>query len=160
TPCYASIDRAAYAVQPVEGVQQVPLGVGPHNYVFSLLRAQLPGGAPAFLIDCPALYARTSLYTSDPDEHLRFLSFTLAALTACQRLKWAPEILHCNDWHTAFAPLFLLTTWEGERLFAATRTVLTIHNIGYQGSFPASKLPDLGLAPGKTHLLHQDDLRA
>src|SRR5256885_12289697 len=36
-------------------------------------------------IDCPALYARTALYTSDPDEHLRFLAFTRAALTACQR---------------------------------------------------------------------------
>jgi starch synthase len=160
TPCYASIDRAAYSVQPVEGVQQVPLGVGPHNYVFSLLRAQLPGGAPAYLIDCPALYARTTLYTSDPDEHLRFLGFTRAALTACQRLNWAPQLLHCNDWHTAFAPLFLRTLWEGERVFAATRTVLTIHNIGYQGSFPASKLADLGLPPGKNYLLHQDDLRA
>ncbi|TLZ30319.1 MAG: hypothetical protein E6K25_08410, partial [Gammaproteobacteria bacterium] len=102
TPCYASIERAAYAAQPVAALQQVPLAVGPNNYRFSVLRAQLPGGAPAYLIDCPALYARTALYTSDPDEHLRFLAFTRAALTACQRLGWAPQVLHCNDWHTAF----------------------------------------------------------
>ena len=159
TPCYASIDRAAYSVQPVEGLQQVPLAVGPNNYVFSVLRAQLPGGAPAYLIDCPALYARTALYTSDPDEHLRFLGFTRAALAACQRLAWAPQVLHCNDWHTAFAPLFLKTVWEDEPLFAATRTVLTIHNIGYQGIFPAARIADLGL-PGRRSLLHQDDLAA
>ena len=160
TPCYASIDRAAFGAEPVEGLQQVPLGVGAHNYVFSVLRAQLPHGAPAYLIDCPALYARTSLYTADPDEHLRFLGFTRAALSACQRLNWAPHILHCNDWHTAFAPLFLRTLWESEPLFAATRTLLTIHNIGYQGIFPAAKLADLGLPPGKAYLLHQDDLIA
>ena len=159
TPCYASIERAAYAAQPVAALQQVPLAVGPNNYRFSVLRAQLPGGAPAYLIDCPALYARTALYTSDPDEHLRFLAFTRAALTACQRLGWAPQVLHCNDWHTAFAPLFLRTAWQDEPLFAATRTVLTIHNIGYQGIFPAARIADLGL-PGRRNLLHQPDLAA
>jgi starch synthase len=148
TPCYASIDRAAHSAQPVEALQQVPLAVGPNNYVFSVLRARLPGGVPAYLIDCPALYARSALYTSDPDEHLRFLAFTRAVLTACQRLGWAPQVLHCNDWHTAFAPLFLRTVWEDEPLFAATRTVLTIHNIGYQGIFPAARIADLGL-PGR-----------
>ena len=159
TPCYASIDRAAYAAQPLAALQQVPLALGPNKYMFSVLRAQLPGGAPAYLIDCPALYARTGLYTSDPDEHLRFLAFTRAALTACQRLGWAPQVLHCNDWHTAFAPLFLRTAWQDEPLFAATRTVLTIHNIGYQGIFPAARIADLGL-PGRRNLLHQPDLAA
>src|SRR3977135_2222521 len=100
TPCYASIDRAAHSAQPVEALQQVPLAVGPNNYLFSVLRARLPGGAPAYLIDCPALYARSALYTSDPDEHLRFLAFTRAALVACPRLAWAPQVLHCNDWTT------------------------------------------------------------
>ena len=159
TPCYASINRAAHSAQPVEALQQVPLAVGPNNYLFSVLRARLPGGAPAYLIDCPALYARSALYTSDPDEHLRFLAFTRAVLTACQRLGWAPQVLHCNDWHTAFAPLFLRTVWEDEPLFAATRTVLTIHNIGYQGIFPAARIADLGL-PRRRNLLHPGDLAA
>jgi starch synthase len=160
TPCYASIDRAAYGAEPVAELQQVPLAVGAHNYVFSVLKATLPGAVPAYLIDCPALYARTTIYTADPDEHLRFLAFTRAALSACQRLRFAPQILHLNDWHTAFAPLFLRTAWAQEPLFARTRTLLTIHNIGYQGVFPASQLADLGLAAADTRLLHQDDLRA
>src|SRR5204862_189040 len=46
TPCYASIERAAHAAQPVAALQQVPLAVGPNNYRFSVLRAQLPGGSP------------------------------------------------------------------------------------------------------------------
>src|SRR5262249_45487724 len=61
TPAYASIDRAACKARPVPEVSQVPLAVGAHTYVFSLLRAELPGGAPVYLVDCPALYARTTL---------------------------------------------------------------------------------------------------
>jgi starch synthase len=160
TPCYGSIERATYGVEPLAGLQQLPLAVGPHHYVFSVLRAQLPGGAPAFLIDCPQLYDRGTLYTADPDEHLRFLAFTRAALIAVTRMQWPVQLLHCNDWHSAFAPLLLRTVWEQEPLFRATRTLLTIHNIGYQGSFPAAQLADLGLPPGKSSLLHQADLAA
>jgi len=160
TPCYGSIDRAAFGAEPVAGLTQIPLAVGPHSYVFSVLRAALPGGAPAYLIDCPALYARTAIYTTDPDEHVRFLALTRAALIACQRLRWSPQLIHCNDWHTAFAPLFLRTLWEREPLFRASRTVLTIHNIGYQGIFPAAQVADLGLPPGALRLLHAADFTA
>jgi starch synthase len=160
TPCYASIDRAAWDVAPVAGLTQIPLAVGPHSYVFSVLRAALPGGAPAYLIDCPALYARTAIYTTDPDEHLRFLAFTRATLIACQRLTWSPQVVHCNDWHTAFAPLFLRTVFRNEPVFSASRTVLTIHNIGYQGIFAAAQVADLGLPPAALTLLHQADLAA
>ena len=160
TPCYDTIDRAAFAIEPVAGLADIPLRLGPHSYLFSLLRAVLPGGTPTYLIDCPALYARGTIYTTDPDEHLRFLALTRAALVACQRLGWAPQVIHSNDWHTAFAPLFLRTVWDREPLFAAARTVLTIHNIGYQGIFPAAQVTDLGLPPGSLHLLHQPDLAA
>jgi starch synthase len=112
------------------------------------------------LIDCPALYARPSIYTGDPDEHLRFLAFTRAALMICERLRWAVQILHCNDWHTAFAPLYLRAGHRREPWFAATRTVLTIHNIGYQGIFPAAAVADLGLSAADTQLLQQADLAA
>ncbi len=65
----------------------------------------------------------------------------------------------CNDWHTAFAPLFLKAVYDWDRLFAGTRSVLTIHNIGYQGVFGSASVEDLGLGP-KNYMLHQDDLRA
>jgi starch synthase len=99
------------------------------------------------------------IYTTDPDEHLRFLALTRAVLATCQRMQWSPQILHCNDWHTAFGPLFLKALYDGEALFSRTRSVLTIHNIGYQGVFSSTAIADLELGP-KTYLLHQDDLRA
>ena len=160
TPLYSSIDRAALAATPVAGLTGLALDVGPHHYVFSVLAAQLAGGAPLFLIDCPALYARATLYTGDPDEHLRFLALTRAALLSSARLGQRVAILHCNDWHTAFAPLLLRTAYEAEPVFAGTRTLLTIHNIGYQGIFPAADVADLGLRADQLPLLHQADLAA
>src|ERR1700756_4846063 len=66
-PCYASIDAGALAARPVAALQQLPLELGEHRYVFSVLEAALPGagGAPGFFLDCPALYAPPSLYTPD-----------------------------------------------------------------------------------------------
>ena len=160
TPCYACIDRAAVRAQPLPGLQSLPLAVGAHAYVFSVLQGYLPASTvPVYLIDCPQLYARATLYTSDPDEHLRFLAFTRAVFTACQRLRWAPQILHCHDWHAAFAPLFLKSSYVSEALFAGTRTLLTIHNIGYQGIFSATHVADLDLGDD-VGMLHQDDLAA
>ena len=78
------LDADASGDEPVTSLTDVPLALGAHEYVFSVLRAVLPGGAPAYLIDCPALYARGAIYTGDPDEHLRFLALTRAALLACR----------------------------------------------------------------------------
>jgi starch synthase len=73
-------------------------------------------------------------------------------------LQWAPDVVHCNDWHTALIPLYLRTLYAWDRLFARTRTVLTIHNIGYQGTFGTDVLDDLGLRQVQ-HLFHQGDYR-
>ncbi|HKF96756.1 MAG TPA: glycogen synthase, partial [Steroidobacteraceae bacterium] len=160
SPAYDFIDRSACAAEPVAGLAQIPLTLGSHTYEFSVLRASLPQSATAYLIDCPELYARGPIYTSDPDEHLRFLALTRAALSVCLRLRFAPQIIHCNDWHTAFAPLYLRTVYASEPLFARARSVLTIHNIGYQGIFPAALVADLGLSAQARPLLYQPELAA
>src|SRR5579859_459738 len=88
TPLYSSIDRNKFPMHPVEGLQDIDVPVGPHRYVMSVMTAQMPGStALVYLIDCPALYARAALYTQDPDEHLRFLAFTRAVFTCCQRMQ-------------------------------------------------------------------------
>jgi starch synthase len=157
-PLYARIDRAALGLAAVDFLQGVPLALGPHRYVINVLTGKLPNSdARLYFIDCPVLYGRPGVYSPDPDEHLRFLVLTRAAIECCQRMGFAPDIFHCNDWHTAFAPLFLKSVYSWDKLFARTRSVLTIHNIGYQGVFGAAARHDLGLGDS-THLLHQDDL--
>lgn len=158
-PLYSRIDAKKLDLHPVDFMQDVALEFGSHRYRFSVLTASLPGSSMMiYLVHCPALYNRPGLYTAGADEHLRFLLLSRAAIEACQRMGFAPQIFHCNDWHTAFIPLFLRSIYAWDKLFAATRTVLTIHNIGYQGIFSAGASADLGLGAA-SHLLHQDDLR-
>ena len=159
-PLYSGVQLAGLAASPVEGLQDLPLEVGPHRFRYSVVSVRLPRSqAAVYLIDCPALYARARIYTGDADEHVRFLALTRAALECCQRMAWGPHILHCHDWHSAFGPLYLKTLYSWDRLLQQTRSVLTIHNIGYQGVFAAAAVQDLQLG-WSSHLLHQDDLRA
>lgn len=144
-PLYSSIGIAALGAQHVPGVQDVELRLGAYRYSFSLLEARLPGSqAPVFLVHCPEVFDRPTIYTDAPDEHLRFLVLQRATLESCQRLRFAPQIVHCNDWHTALMPLLLKSAYSWDRLFERARTVMSIHNIGYQGVFAASTAFDIG----------------
>ena len=155
-PNYSRVDTRGAALEVV--VSGIEIRLGRHRYLVSILRAARPGDAPVYLVDCPALYHRPGLYTQDPDEHLRFLVLTRAALEACGRLQFAPDVLHANDWQTALAPLTLQVRYSWDRIFARTRSLLAIHNLNYQGRFSADILGDTGLADA-AHLFHQDQLR-
>jgi starch synthase len=159
-PLYASVRRAHPGTKPVLGLQNVGLTVGGRMYAFSVRTLSLPGTSiPVYFIDCPALFDRPSIYTLDPDEHRRFLLFTRAVIESCLRRGFAPDIFHGHDWHTGFLPLFLKTLYAPVPLFAASRSVLTIHNIGYQGIISRDFIGDLGLADAEAQL-DPADLRA
>ena len=115
-PFYSSIGTAALQMVPVEGAQNVELRLGAHLYRYSLLETQLPGSSvPLYLVHCPAVYDRPTIYTIGADEHLRFLVLQRAALDGCQRLKFSPHIVHCNDWHTALLPMLLKTLYAWDK---------------------------------------------
>jgi starch synthase len=156
-PLYSAVRAAHPELQPVPAAQRIALTIGATEYRFSLQTAAFPGTDIAiYFIDCPALYDGRGFYTGDPDEHRRFLLFTRAVLESCRRLGIAPHIFHCNDWHTAFLPLYIKTLHSSDPLRA--RTVLTIHNIGYQGIMPSTAAADLGLDAPESRL-DADDLR-
>ncbi len=72
--------------------------------------AKLPASdVDVYFVHCPALYHREGVYSGDWDEYLRFALLTRAALESCQRMGWAPDVVHVHDWHTALAPLYLRT---------------------------------------------------
>jgi starch synthase len=158
-PRYERIDRSGIDITPVEGLQDLSLELGAERVHYSIDRLTLPdNGLVVHLLRCPMFYGRESIYTQDADEHLRFVLLSRAAIEMCQHMKFAPDVVHCHDWQTALMPLYLRTTYAWDALFAGARTVLTIHNIGYQGMFPASILGELRL-DGAEHHLHQDDLK-
>ena len=139
-------------------VPELVFPLGPHQIRVSIAAARLPGSeVPVYFIRCPSLYDRPGLYETGPDEHLRFAVLCHAALRACQALGFVPDIAHANDWQTGLLPL-LLKQPPYSAYFGRTRSVLTIHNLGFQGAFEARVLAECGLAP-LAPLLHQDELR-
>jgi starch synthase len=159
-PYYATLAHEGLSVQRLPGLQDLPLQLGRYAYRFSVLIAQLPGSsAQIYLIECPTCFERPSIYTSDADEHRRFLVLTHATFIACQHLVFAPQIMHFHDWHTAIGPLLLRSNFAWDRLFQGARSVLTIHNVGYQGIVGADALPEV-LAGAPAALLDAGELAA
>ena len=114
-----------------------------------LLQARLPTGVPAMLVDCPALFNREGGPYQDAsgrdfaDNAKRFamLSRTAALLaTATSPIDWRPDVLHGNDWQTGPAPA-LVNYAAGPR----ARTLMTIHNLAFQGVFDGDLTSMLGL---------------
>jgi starch synthase len=152
-PLYASVKRANPGTQPVLGLRNIGVKIGNRVFAFSVRTLNIPGTSIAvYFVDCPELFDRPSIYTTDPDEHRRFLLFTRAVVESCLRLGFAPDVFHSHDWHTSLLPLFLKTIYAPVPLFARARSVLTIHNIGYQGIIPAAFIGDLGLAAPEAQL--------
>lgn len=157
-PWYGSTDLGEAVPEPRSELAGLELGFGERRYSIAVSTVQLPGGGPhVYLLACPELYERKNLYTADADEHLRFAALSRAAIECCQRMQWGPDVFHCNDWHTGLLPLYLKTGYAWDQLFARSRTLLTIHNIGYQGVFSTDTLDELNLA-GQRHYLPEEDL--
>lgn len=105
-------------------------------------------GAPAFLIDAPEYFSRGKVYGFG-DDHQRFAFFSRAALALLGRLGPAPDVVHCNDWPCGFAAAWVWAgrPWGG--FLANTRTLMSIHNLAYQGLFDAGDLYRLGFKGGE-----------
>ena len=158
-PGYARIRQSGLDIEPVAAMSGMAIRIDSQEVPFAIDRAVLPGtGMPFYLLRCPHYFDRDSIYTQDDDEYQRFVLLSRGALEMCQRMRFAPDIISCHDWQTALMPLYLRSIYAWDRLFAHARTVLTIHNIGYQGMFPAHVLSHLGLH-GADHHVHQDDLK-
>lgn len=113
------------------------------DYRYSQLQSG-PGEPAVYLVECDRYFGQGGIYGSGDDEVLRFGLLCQAALQLCHDLDWAPQVIHCHDWHTAIVPQLLQIDREQHDLFAATRSVLTIHNIGYQGVVPISAMQQAG----------------
>ena len=158
-PYYRKIAASGLATQPLPGAQDLEVRFPQRTIRFSIRTAPLPqSDVLVHFVDCKELYDRDGIYTEEGDEPLRFALLARAVLETCQRLQWAPDVVHCNDWHTALLPLYLRTVYAWDRMFGATKTVLTIHNIGYQGLFDQSTLDVVGLGDQRAHV-HHGDLR-
>ncbi|MCX6169582.1 MAG: glycogen synthase GlgA [Ignavibacteriales bacterium] len=135
-PKYNTITDAEYKLQHLPELGEIPIQVAGKSYTVTVYSSrQKDCNVIFYFVDCPHYFCRYELYTNDKDEDERFILFSKSVIEILQRLQWAPDIIHCNDWPTGLIPLLLRENYGWDRLFEKTATVFTIHNIAYQGKF-------------------------
>ena len=121
------------------------------NHLSGAVRlSTLPGSrVPVYLIEQGLYFARSGLYQAGgrpySDNLERFAFFSLSALEGVAQTGWLPDVIHCNDWHTALAPAFLKVSQRVNPACRGIPTVFTIHNLIYQGRFPGAQFYQTGL---------------
>ncbi|MEW6412411.1 MAG: glycogen synthase GlgA [Candidatus Zixiibacteriota bacterium] len=98
-----------------------------------------------------SLFSRSQFYVDDrtgadyPDNDDRFIFFTRAVLNTVKHLDWRPDVIHVHDWQAALIPAYLRLMLQDEPFFTGVKTVLTIHNLAFQGTFEADRFKSIGL---------------
>ncbi|MBF0319774.1 MAG: glycogen synthase GlgA [Nitrospirae bacterium] len=178
-PRYHQIDPKKYKLTKRKETLSVPMGVI-GTVEASIMEGKLPGtsvpsrraGEPVivYFIENEYFFGRPGgLYsTIDGDGYMdndnRFTFFSRATIELCRELKFSPDCIHVNDWHTAALPIFLNTAYRGDPIVGNCATLLTIHNMQHQGEFYEGLMDVLGIGwehfnylglerDGKTNLL-------
>lgn len=112
-----------------------------------IYRSMTLGGVPVYLLKRDEYYDRTYLYATPEGDYFdnleRFTLFSRAVVESLMALKEIPDVIHCNDWQTGLIPAYIQSLYAPH--FKETATVFTIHNIAYQGLFPATLFDITGL---------------
>jgi len=150
-----------YGSVPLHGSMRISdpmrVSVGPNAFTVAIDQMEREGVRYLF-VDCPPLYARAGIYSEDGvayvDNHIRFALLNQAAIEIGRSI-FRPNIFHAHDWPGGLLAPYLRENHGWDPDFAGAKTVITIHNLGYQGNFPGAAISDLGLSSA---LFHPDGL--
>lgn len=149
-PRYGSIDGARHGLRRFWDGMGVWMG---NTQEWCAVDVADNDGVPTYFIESDKYFARAGLYHDDnyndyDDNPRRFGFLTRAGLQLCQDLGFAPDIVHVHDWQTALAAAYLKIWHWNDPILGAAASVLTIHNIAYQGKYSAANYDYLGLQWG------------
>ncbi len=141
-PRYRGVDTAGW-----RRAGSVDVTLGDRTVQAAIWDGAMPDtGVPVWLVDQPDLFDRDGIYGAGgsdfPDNLARFSCLCQVALAWVNRQAWRPDLIHCHDWQTALIPPLLASG-----RYPPLPTVLTIHNLAYQGIFPAGQFSLTGLPP-------------
>lgn len=136
-------------VDPGMRLGYTPITLGDYSAGVTYYEASLRDGARVIFVDVPELFRRAQLYAEDgrdyPDNARRFGLLVRAALEFVALGGATPDVVHAHDWQAALAPVYLKTVFRSHPRLGALPSVLTIHNLAYQGSFAPEWLARLDL---------------
>lgn len=157
TPLIGSIDQKKYNIEEIPN-SKLTMKFGYAEYVFTLKMCKLPNtNINVFFIDNPKFFSCFNcVYPSGIDswyEQERFITFSQSVIEYARLLNFKPDIIHCNDWHTAMIPVWMKTSYKNDEFFKNTKTVFSIHNLAYQGRYFPEILDFAGI--NKDEVFHQ-----
>lgn len=146
-PLYSSIDTKKHKIKVLLNSSCVHMGNCEEWY--RVQTAKLGKKITFLFIEYDKYFSRAGIYDTKAgefgDNAYRFTFFSKAALQAAKDTGFIPDVVHCNDWQTSIIPYYLKKNFF--RTYTSIPSVLTIHNIGYQGKFGADVLDYAGIEP-------------
>ncbi|HEB01920.1 MAG TPA: glycogen synthase GlgA [Nitrospirae bacterium] len=143
-PFYRSVAHSFTPI-PLGGSVAIPVGKAVEKAEFFFLERE--SGARVVFIGNKKYFDRDELYATSDGEYAdndeRFIFFSKGVLEAARALDFIPDVVHVNDWHSSLIPVYLKTSYRWN--FPGTASLLTIHNLGFQGHFPPSSMRQTGL---------------
>lgn len=137
-PAYGSIDHSTIETQHLDVELEIPMG----NKIVQgrLIKSKLPGtDVDVYLVDQHNYYHRQQIYGEPGSEYEdnceRFTFFCRSVLESIRLLDLNIDLIHCNDWQTGLIPALLKCEYHENALYERIKSLLTIHNLAYQGSF-------------------------
>jgi starch synthase len=120
----------------------------------SIADGTMLNGVRYFFVDDPGYFDRDGIYGGSagdfPDNAERFSEFCRATIEIAKHV-WPADVIHCHDWQTALVPTLLRSLYSTDPLVKDIPVIFTIHNLGYQGQFPAAVLDRAGIPPEVYH---------
>ena len=142
-PRYRGIDTS--------GAQRIDarLRFGHREQPVAIHERQIADRVTLALVDVPELFDRDALYGTAagdyPDNAWRFAVLARAALEYPRVRQWRPSIIHAHDWQAGLVPVYQKMQFSPDPYIGGVPAVFTLHNLAFQGVFPASTLPEIGL---------------
>ncbi|MDD4004688.1 MAG: glycogen/starch synthase [Elusimicrobiaceae bacterium] len=137
-PRYRNIGGGNFSLKSLPGTFNIPVGTG--RIEKAALSYMEWGKVSVYFVHNPHYFDRTGLYRTPagdfPDNDERFMFFSRAVLEGAKFAGFKPDVIHCNDWQTALIPAYLKTLYSIDAFYARAASVLTIHNMAFQGIFP------------------------
>ncbi len=147
-PKYKTIRGQEFGLK--ETGEHVDIPVNGRLETADIRTAKSDKGVKVYFVNHDGYFGRSGLYQQGgldySDNAERFSFFSRAVLEACKAMEFRPDIVHAHDWQTGLVPVYLKTLYRSDAFFQHTASVMTLHNMAYQGLFPKTWLPTTGLA--------------
>jgi len=140
SPLYKTVDTKKYNIVPIKRSIFVPLSGRMESIDIYESLDYRPSPKIRFLfLSCEKYFNRDNLYGEGnkdySDNHERFGLFSRSIFDVLKSLNFTPDIIHCNDWQTGIVPVYLRFIYSQDSFFSVTKSLITIHNMAFQGLF-------------------------